>query len=158
MNDEVIWTDLTATDVAKRLAETGTPVSVHVVEQLFEVTGFGRRQAQKTCSMGEHPDRNAQFLRIAEFKKEYFDSLNPLLSIDTKKKELLGNFYRDGKLFTKATIGTFDHDFPSFAKGVVIPHGTASAYQTCVSDRTSVRNAVLAMHETILPRRLSFLG
>ena len=35
---------------------------------------------------------------------------------------------------------------------------TASAYQTCVSDRTSVRNAVLAMHETILPRRLSFLG
>ena len=36
--------------------------------------------------------------------------------------------------------------------------GTASAYQTCVSDRTSVRNAVLAMHETILPRRLSFLG
>ncbi len=123
MNDEVIWTDLTATDVAKRLAETGTPVSVHVVEQLFEVTGFGRRQAQKTCSMGEHPDRNAQFLRIAEFKKEYFDSLNPLLSIDTKKKELLGNFYRDGKLFTKATIGTFDHDFPSFAKGVVIPHG-----------------------------------
>ena len=37
-------------------------------------------------------------------------------------------------------------------------HPTASAYQTCVSDRTSVRNAVLAMHETILPRRLSFLG
>jgi hypothetical protein len=123
MNEEVIWTDLTAADVAKRLAETGIPVSVHVVEQLFDLTGFGRRQAQKYCPMGEHPDRNAQFLKIAELKHEYLDSLNPLLSIDTKKKEHLGNFYRDGKLFTKETLKTFDHDFPSFADGVVIPHG-----------------------------------
>lgn len=123
MKEEVIWTDLTAADVAKRLAESGVAVSVHVVEQLFQLTGFGRRQAQKICCMGEHPDRNAQFLRIAEFKKEYFASLNPLMSIDTKKKELLGNYYRDGKLFTKEMLGTFDHDFPSFADGVVIPHG-----------------------------------
>ena len=123
MDAEVIWTDLTATDVAERLAKLGSPVSVHVVEQLFQAEGFGRRQAQKCCTMGEHPDRNAQFLRIAEFKKEYLDSLNPVLSIDTKKKELLGNFYRDGKLLTKKAVGTFDHDFPSFADGVVIPHG-----------------------------------
>lgn len=123
MREEVIWTNLTAADVAKRLAESGVPVSVHVVEQLFGLTGFGRRQAQKICCMGEHPDRNAQFLRIAEFKKEYFASLNPLMSIDTKKKELLGNYYRDGKLYTKEMLGTFDHDFPSFADGVVIPHG-----------------------------------
>ena len=123
MDANVIWTDLTATDVARRLAEAGTPVSDHVVEQLFGWTGYGRRQAQKSCSMGEHPDRNAQFLRIAELKQEYLESPNPLLSIDTKKKELLGNFYRDGKLFVKETIRTFDHDFPSFADGVVIPHG-----------------------------------
>lgn len=123
MDEEVIWTELTATDVAERLANTGTPVSVHVVEQLFEWTGYGRRQAQKCRHMGEHPDRNAQFLRIAELQQEYLDSPNPLLSIDTKKKELLGNFYRDGKLFTKKLLGTFDHDFPSFADGVVIPHG-----------------------------------
>jgi hypothetical protein len=123
MNEGMIWTDLTATDVAKRLAEAGTPVSDYIVEQLFELSGYGRRQAQKSNSMGQHPDRNAQFLRIADLKQEYFNSLNPVLSIDTKKKELLGNFYRDGKLFTKETLRTFDHDFPSFADGVVIPHG-----------------------------------
>ena len=123
MDNEVVWTDLTAADVTKRLAEAGVPVSVYVVEQLFELTGYGRRQAQKVCTMGEHPDRNAQFERIAELKQEYLDSPNPLLSIDTKKKELLGNFYRDGKLYTKEILGTFDHDFPSFADGVVIPHG-----------------------------------
>lgn len=123
MNEEVIWTDLTATDVAERLAEMGTPVSEYIVEQLFEMSGYGRRQAQKSNSMGQHPDRDAQFLRIADLKQEYLNSPNPVLSIDTKKKELLGNYYRDGKLFTKETIKTFDHDFPSFADGVVIPHG-----------------------------------
>jgi hypothetical protein len=123
MNDEVIWTDLTTTDVVERLAEVGTSVSAHIVEQLFELSGYGRRQAQKCTSMGEHPERNAQFLRIADLKHEYLDSPNPVLSIDTKKKELLGNFYRDGQLFTKEMLKTFDHDFPSFADGVVIPHG-----------------------------------
>jgi hypothetical protein len=123
MNDKAMWTNLTAADVVEHLAKSGTPVSVHIVEQLFDLSGYGRRQAQKCCSMGEHPDRNAQFLRIGDLKQEYVDSLNPVLSIDTKKKELLGNFYRDGKLFTRQTLKTFDHDFPSFADGVVIPHG-----------------------------------
>jgi Rhodopirellula transposase DDE domain len=123
MEEGVIWTDLTATDIAEHLAKQGSPVSVHVVEQLLKMAGYGRRQAQKYCSMDEHPDRNAQFLRIAEFKQEYFASLNPLLSIDTLKRALLGNFYRKGKLLTKEVLRTFDHDYPSFADGVVIPHG-----------------------------------
>jgi hypothetical protein len=123
MAEKVIWTDLTAADVAERLSKLGAPVSVHVVEQLFKLAGYGRRQSQKYCSMDEHVDRDAQFRRIAELKQEYFDSANPLMSIDTKKKELLGNFYRDGKLFTKEVLRNFDHDFPSFADGVVIPHG-----------------------------------
>jgi hypothetical protein len=123
MEEGVIWTDLTAADVAERLAKLGPPVSVHVVEQLFKMAGYGRRQAQKYCSMEEHPDRNAQFLKIAEFKQEYFASANPLLSIDTMKRALLGNFYRKGKLLTKEVLRTFDHDYPSFADGVVIPHG-----------------------------------
>ena len=123
MEAGVVWTDLTAADVAERLAKLGSPVSAHVVEQLFKMAGYGRRQAQKYCSMDEHPDRNAQFLRIAEFKEEYFASANPLLSIDTMKRALLGNFYRKGTLFTKEVLKTFDHDYPSFADGVVIPHG-----------------------------------
>lgn len=47
----------------------------------------------------------------------------PVVSIDTKKKELLGNFYRDGKLYTQEAVEVFDHDFPSAASGVVFPHG-----------------------------------
>lgn len=46
-----------------------------------------------------------------------------MLSIDTKKKELLGNFYRDGTLYTRETLEVLDHDFPSFGDGKIIPHG-----------------------------------
>ena len=54
---------------------------------------------------------------------EYEATGNPMMSMDTKKKEQLGNFYRDGHLYTLEQLLTFDHDFSSFAQGVVIPHG-----------------------------------
>ncbi|WP_313068260.1 ISAzo13 family transposase [Paraburkholderia sp. LEh10] len=43
--------------------------------------------------------------------------------MDTKKKEMLGNFYRDGKLYTREQLEVLDHDFPSYSEGSVIPHG-----------------------------------
>jgi DDE family transposase len=131
MQEEVIWTDLTATDISERLTEHGTPASVHIVEQLLEQEGFRRRQAVKSCAMGSNSDRNAQFLNIAQLKQDYLLSPNPVLSIDSKKRELLGNFYRDGKLLTKEALRAFDHDFPSFAEGVVLPHGLYDLKRNC---------------------------
>lgn len=121
--EEIIWTDLTATDIAARLSDSGTPVRVHLVEQLLEEHDYHRRKAQKDLPLDEHQDRDAQFRNIARLKQEYLASLNPLLSIDTKKRELLGTFYRAGRLLTTRTLRAFDHDFPSYAEGVVIPHG-----------------------------------
>lgn len=68
-------------------------------------------------------NRDEQFKKIARLKKKYDNTDNPIISIDTKKKEYLGNFYRDGKLYTKEVIETYDHDFNSFSEGVIIPHG-----------------------------------
>ena len=70
-----------------------------------------------------NPNRNAQFENIARFKKRYLKAGLPVISMDTKKKELLGNFYRDGKIDTQETIETNDHDFSSAGAGKVIPHG-----------------------------------
>jgi len=123
MRQEVRWTDLTFEQIAGHLAEAGTPVSVPVVKQLLRKHGYVKRKAQKSKAMGQHPDRNQQFEKIARLKQEYLKAGNPILSIDTKKKELLGNFYREGHLLTQGVIETFDHDFPSAASGVVIPHG-----------------------------------
>jgi len=123
MRQGVKWTDLTQGQIAGRLAEAGTPVSTTVVKQLLRKHGYVKRKARKSKAMGEHPDRNRQFENIARLKQEYLRAGNPVLSIDTKKKELLGNFYREGRLYTQGVVETFDHDFPGAASGVVIPHG-----------------------------------
>jgi Rhodopirellula transposase DDE domain len=124
MREAVKWTDLTRREISRRLGERGTPVGRGVVKQLLKRHGFVKRKARKIRAMGpRHPDRNAQFENIARLKEQYLAADQPVLSIDTKKKELLGNFYREGKLYTREAIEVFDHDFPSAASGAVFPHG-----------------------------------
>lgn len=80
--------------------------------------------------MKNSKDRNAQFENIARLKSNYQAEGNPIISMDTKKKEYLGNFYRDGYAYTQDTLLAFDHDFNSFAQGVIIPHGL---YDVCAN-------------------------
>jgi hypothetical protein len=121
--EEVIWTGLSARAIAEQLAASGTPVSVHVVHQLLQAHDYDRRKPQKDLPLDEHRDRDAQFQNIAALKQEFGDSPNPILSIDTKKRELIGPFYRTGRVFTRAPVRAFDHDFPRYGQGVVIQHG-----------------------------------
>jgi hypothetical protein len=118
-----LWTNLSRQGIAYRMAELGTPVDSSIVQQLLDKLKLGHRQAFKTMAMGPSRDRNEQFETIAFYRKVFLDSPDPILSIDTKKRELLGEFYRAGRTFTQETIRVYDHDFPSFASGVVIPHG-----------------------------------
>jgi Rhodopirellula transposase DDE domain len=78
--------------------------------------------------MKEVQHRNAQFETIARLKADYQASGNPVMSMDSKKKEYLGNFYRAGQAYTQHTLLAFDHDFNSFAAGVVIPHGLYAVF------------------------------
>lgn len=123
MREEVLWTNLTLTEIAEHLKGKGTPVSVTVVRQLLKRHNYVKRQAQKRRSLGRNQNADEQFMNIKRLRAEYQTSANPIVSMDTKKKELLGNFYRDGKLYTLKTIETLDHDFPSSSEGVIIPHG-----------------------------------
>jgi hypothetical protein len=120
---EVIWTDLTPKEIQTRLMERDLDVSEYIVRQMLHDAGYRRRSMLKYQDMGSHPDRDAQFLNIARIKEEYLKSGNPIVSIDTKKRELLGTFYRDGKLYCRQPLLAWDHDFPSYAEGVVIPYG-----------------------------------
>jgi hypothetical protein len=123
MRQQVIWTELTPREIVAALMEKDLYVSEQVIRQLLDDEGYRRRQIQKYLDMGAHEDRNAQFENIARIKQEYLGSPNPILSIDTKKRELLGTFYRDGRVYTRQGLLAFDHDFPSYALGVVIPYG-----------------------------------
>ena len=98
-------------------------MSRRIVRQLLKQHGFVSRQAQKKKSFKQHPDRNPQFENITALKAEYLAAGQPVLSMDTKKKEMLGNFYRSGKLYTREALEVWDHDFPSYSEGKIVPHG-----------------------------------
>jgi hypothetical protein len=123
MKPETLWTNLSQKDIAGRMAKLGSPVDPNIVQQLLDRFELGRRQAFKTMAMGPTRDRNDQFETIAFYKGVFLDSPDPILSIDTKKRELLGDFFRSGQTYTQETLRVYDHDFPSFATVVVIPHG-----------------------------------
>lgn len=124
MDETVVWTDLRPWQIAKRLeARYELVVSKTVVRKLLKKHNYRRRKAQKKQTMKEVPDRNEQFEKIAQLRADYEASDNPIISMDVKKKEYLGNFYRDGQLYTLTELQTYDHDFTSAAEGVIIPHG-----------------------------------
>lgn len=84
---------------------------------------YRRRKAQKKISLKQEiKHRDEQFKNIARLKAEFKAAGNPIVSMDTKKKEYLGNFYREGHLYTLSELHTYDHDFHSYAEGVIIPH------------------------------------
>jgi hypothetical protein len=78
---------------------------------------------RKCLTLKDSENRNAQFERIAKLKKQFIDKNLPVLSIDTKKKELVGRFFRSGKALCRKALSVFDHDWKSFAKGIAVPHG-----------------------------------
>jgi len=123
MRAGVLWTNLSLCELSRRLSALGTPASRRTIRRLLRQLNLGRRTARKKKTMGHHPDRNAQFENIARLRQEYLDAGDPVISIDTKKKELLGNFHRPGQTFTQQTVETYDHDFGSAGQGKLIPHG-----------------------------------
>ena len=86
MDETVKWTNLTRQEIALLLKGEGITVSVTVVDQLLERYNYRKRKAQKRLSTGEHPQRNQQFENIEKIKVSYQAALNPVLSMDTKKK------------------------------------------------------------------------
>jgi len=124
MKEDVTWTNMSLQQIADQLEEKhGIKVSRKVIRQLLKKHNYRRRKAKKSITMKNVENRNEQFEKIAKLKSEYTAAGYPIISIDTKKKEYIGNFYRDGHLYTIEEILTWDHDFNSFAEGVIIPHG-----------------------------------
>jgi hypothetical protein len=77
----------------------------------------------KCKTLKEVGNRDEQFEYIAQIKQEFTDNQLPVLSIDSKKKEMTGNFYRAGKVYCTEAQEVNDHDFNSFSEGAAIPHG-----------------------------------
>jgi len=122
MDEAKKWTNLTCAKIGSLLAEEDFKVSRNIVRKLLKKNSYVKRKAMKNKATGSHINRNAQFERIAELRRLYTATGNPILSVDSKKKELIGDLFREGKVYTTKTIEVFDHDFPSLAEGVGVPH------------------------------------
>ena len=116
------WTNRSLREIAAELKRRGFRVRVPVVRQLLHQNGLGRRQALKKRSFKHHPHRDPPFENSARLRALYESAGNPIFSIDTQKKELIGDWYRDGRAYTEETIDTLDHDFPSSSSGAIYPH------------------------------------
>lgn len=86
MDETVKWTNLSRHEIVELLAAKGITVSVTVVDQLLERHHYRKRKAQKRLSTGEHPQRNEQFEKIEQLIETYQTVGNPVMSMDTKKK------------------------------------------------------------------------
>lgn len=119
-----VWTGRSPSRFAEDLNSAGYSVSRNTVKDLLrDELGLSRRKMDKCKSMCQNKDRDAQFQRMGELKDYYLSRGWPVISIDTKKKELLGEFDRPGRAWTNTRWASWDHDFPSSSWGKVIPYG-----------------------------------
>src|SRR5260370_1397771 len=85
------------TRLAKELAEQGHQVSQRTVCDLLAQLNYSLQSTRKTREGGQHPDRDAQFNHIARTAAQYQAAGDPVISVDTKKKELVGDFKNGGR-------------------------------------------------------------
>jgi hypothetical protein len=122
------WTRKTTRKIAMELKAININVSDKTVAKILKEMGYTLRVNQKSIeSGGKNPvdpkNRNKQFQYIEKQRKRYAKDGNPVISVDTKKKELIGNFKNQGRSWERSPIPVNDHDFPSDALGKAIPYG-----------------------------------
>ena len=124
MDEKVVWTDLMPDEISKLLErDHQVRVSKSVIRKLLKKHNYRRRKAQKKQTMKTVAHRDEQFRNIKTLIAEFKANGDPIISFDSKKKEYMGNFYRAGHLYTQEELHAFDHDFNTFAEGVILPHG-----------------------------------
>ena len=126
-DESVKWTHLRPCDIALHLQQTAQiKVSRGVIKRILWAHGYRKRKPAKSIATGQSPDRSEQF-KIIILLSALFRQMpeNPLISIDTKKKEVLGALTRNEAVLTKGekAVPVFDHDYPYLGVGKAIPHG-----------------------------------
>ena len=116
------WTGKRLRQICAELAQLDIVVSPNTVRRLLEELGYALHANTKSLSRG-CPERDEQFCYIAEEKQQFLQRGLPIISVDTKKKELVGNFKNAGRVWGQTAIPVNDHDFRSEGKGMAIPFG-----------------------------------
>lgn len=119
------WTRKTTEKIAGELSNLDIHVSANTVGRLLKQMDFSLRVNHKKLSTGSSADqseRDEQFIYISKLKERFARSGDPVVSVDTKKKELVGNFKNPGTAWSKEPVLVKDHDFRSDAIGIAVPY------------------------------------
>ena len=123
----LVWTTWSVRKIAEKLfACFGYNIHFTSVGKELDAMGYSRQQNQKMCQIGnQHPDRDAQFRYINDTAEQFLEAGAPVISIDTKKKENIGNFKNNGSEYRPKgnPRHVLDHDFPLPELGKVAPYG-----------------------------------
>lgn len=122
-DDSVVWLTVSTTQIIAMFKERGIKVSRYVVNQMKKARGFKERSFAKALTLKDVKERNAQFEKIKKVRSMCVSRGIPIFSIDTKKKEMIGNFKRQGTVSCKGQPKSYDHDFKTFSEGTIVPHG-----------------------------------
>ncbi|MEO7591151.1 MAG: ISAzo13 family transposase [Byssovorax sp.] len=119
------WTCKSTLQLAQELQARGHAVSHQTIGRLLHQLDFSLQAVRKTHEGGDHPDRDAQFHYIARKVRQFQHRGQPAISVDTKKKELIGRFKNAGREWQPQgePVNVNVYDFPSLAEGKAIPYG-----------------------------------
>ncbi len=128
------WVRLSLSQLSRALGEVDHRVSPTTISRLLDQNHYALRANMKSKEPGsDHPERNTQFEYIAQKKQEFQEAGLPIISIDTKKKELIGNFKNTGCVWCKDAEQVNGHDFPSQSEGRAVPYGIYDLSRNCGS-------------------------
>jgi hypothetical protein len=136
------WMRKTTANVAAQLRRLGIQVSARTVARLLRKLRFSLRVNRKKLG-ASHPDRDRQFRYIGNLRQRFRRQGNPIISVDAKKRELVGSFKNAGATWDRVPTPVNDHDFRSLAKGIAVlygiydPHANRGSMFVGVSHETS---------------------
>lgn len=121
----LLWTARSQRNLVAAMKEKGYSLSKHTLAKLLQELGYSLQGNNKRLEGAQHPDRNAQFQHINETVRRQLESGEPAISVDTKKKELMGNYKNTGReLHPKGHPEPVNvHDFPDDEMGKAVPYG-----------------------------------
>jgi transposase len=119
------WTTKSTRKLSAELTGMGHAISHPVVAKILHSIGFSLQGTRKTLEGAQHPDRDAQFRYINSLAEDFLAVGDPVISVDTKKKELVGRFTQAGREWrpTGQPVEVSTYDFPASADGKAIPYG-----------------------------------
>lgn len=128
----LLWTNKSLRNLEKSLRDKGFEVCHRVVGDMLKMLGYGLQADKKTLTVKpSHPDRDEQFEHINVETSKAIEAGTPVLSVDAKKKENIGNFKNNGRTYQKAKtpIEVLDHDFPIPELGKATPFGVYNIFK-----------------------------